>query len=358
MPELNINETTTPTTVTDYTTASVSTEGLNAAGETVYNNDNFTKWFGNYTKIAKIKMAINAYATWVLGKGWESKTHQVTLEGIKGWGEDTFLSILWNALVIKKVNGDSYAEIIRNPETGTLLNLKPLDPASMTTIVNEQGIIDRYEQRTKVGEKVSIKKFKPLDILHLVNDRVADEIRGRSVIEAVEWNIEAQEEARRTHRKMIKRNGVVRVIEVDTEDRTKINNFKADWKKAIDDGDVLILPKNVAEAKDWHGQLDTQGVISWLNYLDEEFFMMIGIPKIILSASGEIEGDSKVSYLAFEQVYTREIEELIADLWNQLAIRITFKKPASLKERLADNEQKNASQVGFQSNDTTAGVGE
>ena len=229
----------------------------------------------------------------------------------------------------------------------------------MTTFLDKSGngIISRYEQRAKTGKSKGVKKFQPEQILHLVNDRVADMARGTSVIEAVEWNLEAQEEAKREHRKKVKRNGIVRVIEGDTEDTAKMNAFKGQWKKAIEEGDVLILPKDVAEAKDWHGTLDTAGVIQWLNYLDDEFFMIIGIPKIIMGGAGEIEGDAKVSYLAFEQVYKRESKELIDDIWNQLAIRITLNSPVSLKNTLADNEVKNTSQVGFQDHDTTAGVG-
>ena len=358
MPELNIDATTTPTVVTDYTTPALQTEGVNEAGETWIDYPEFTKWYGNYRKIAKIKMAINAYATWVVGQGWSADSTIVTeLEDIRGWGEDTLLSILWNMLVIKKVNGDAFAEVMRDPDTGTLLNLKPLDPSTMRTVLDKQGIILRYEQRAKTGDSKAVKKFKPNEIFHIVNDRVADQARGTSVIEAVEWNVEASEEAKRAHRKMVKRNGIVRVIEVDTDDTTKINAFKTQWKEAIDKGDVLILPKDVAEAKDWHGQLDTQGVVQWLNFLDDEFFMIIGIPKIIMGGSGEIEGDSKVSYLAFEQVYKREASELIDDLWNQLAIKITLNSPASLKKELVDNEAANTSQVGFQPNDTEAGVG-
>ena len=358
MPQLDINKTTTPDKVTDFTVSPEQTDGVNVTGETRYSNENFTKWNGIYKRIAKVKVPINAYATWVVGKGWTSTTHQVELEDIKGPGEGSFLSFLWNMIVIKKVNGDSYAEIIRT-ETGTLINLKTLDPASIDIVYNPQGLIDRYEQRTKTGTKdVSFKKIPTQKMFHLCNDRTADNTHGESVIEALQWNIEAQEEARRAHRKMVKRNGIVRVIEVDTMDTTKINAFKAQWKEAIDKGDVLILPKDVAEAKDWHGQLDTQGVISWLNYLDDEMFMMIGMPKVILGGSSETEGDKKMSYLAFEQVYLREINELKADLWNQLAIRVEFDKPASLQNQLADNELKNTSQVGIQPNDTQAGVGE
>jgi len=355
MADLDIRETTTPTAVTDYTISAESTDGVSDYGDNFYDNTNFQKWYGIYNKIAKIKMSINAYATWVVGLGWTAgnPTDEVTLNRIKGWGEDTFLSILWNMLVVKKINGDSYAEIIRNNK-GTLINLKPLDPASIRIVVSPQGIIKRYEQISKIkNREIAVK-----DMLHLCNDRVADNIHGTSPIEAAEWNVEAQEEAKRTQRKMIKRNGVVRVIEIDEDDPVKIARFKTQWKDSIDKGDVLLLPKGVAEAKDWHGVLDINGVITWLSYLDDELYQLLGIPKIIIGGSGEIEGDSKISYLTFEQIYSREVEELKGDLWNQLAIKIEFNKPASLKGSLTTSEQKNSSQVGFQENETTAGVGE
>ena len=47
----------------------------------------------------------------------------------------------------------------------------------------------------------------------------------------------------------------------------------------------------------------------------------------------------------------------MADLWNQLYMRIEFEAPVSLKETVIDNEEKNTSQIGFQPNDTEAGVG-
>jgi len=355
MAELDISQTTTPTAVDDYSVDAQNTDGTSELNETYYDNGNFTKWNGLYNSTSKIKASIKAYATWVIGLGWTASTSDTAiLEGITGSGEDSFQAILWNMLIIKKVNGDSYAEIIRN-DKGTLINLKPLDPHSIRVVFNKQGTIERYEQKSKTKKTNRIIKVNR--ILHFVNDRTSDNTHGDSVIDAVQWNIEAQEEARRTHRNMIKRNGVVRVIEIDTDDTAKRNAFKAEWKDAIDKGDVLILPKGVAEAKDWHGSLDTQGVISWLNYLDDDFYQMIGLPKIIGGASGEIEGDSKVSYVAFEPVYKRAINELKSDLWNQLAIRLEVNLPPSIKNEVSDNEEKNASQTGFQPNDTTAGVG-
>ena len=358
MAQLDIAKSTTPTVIQDEQIDSAVTDGAGEQKKTRWHNSHFSKWYGNYKNIAKVRIPINAYATWVIGKGWTaSDTTTVELESIRGWGEDTFLSVMWNMLVIKKVNGDSYAEQVRDSDTGRIINIKPLDPVSIVHVVGPDGILIEYEQVSKTeGQK---NKVIPVEkMFHLCNDRVADNIHGTSVIEALIWNVEAQEEARRTHRKMVRRNGVVKIIELDTQDTTKRDAFKAEWKTAIENGDVLILPKGIAEAKDWHGTLDTNGVLAWLNYLDEEFFMMLGMPKVILGGSSETEGDKKMSYLSFEQVYLREINELKDDIFNQLGLRVEFGKPASLQNQLQDNELKNTSQVGLQPNDTTAGVGE
>lgn len=352
------DSTTTPTPITDYSVDAVSTDGVGSQKETFWYNSDFSKWYGNYDKIAKIKIAINAWATWVVGKPWTADARVTAiLESITGWREDTWQSILWNMLVIKKVNGDAFAEIIKNEETGDLINLKPLDPSSIVTVVGNDGLIIRYEQISKVKDKKN--KVIPIDkMFHLSNDRVADNIHGQSIIESLVWNIEAQEEARRVHRKKVKNSGIIGIIEVDIQDTTKITTLKTPIKEGVEEGNFLLVPKDVLAVKPWDVKVDTAGTIAWLNYLDDEFYMMIGIPKVILGGSSETEGDKKMSYVSFEQVYMRAITELKADIWNQLAIRIEFDKPASITPALADNQIKNTSQVGFQPNDTTAGVGE
>lgn len=356
MAELDISQTTTPETIIDTTIASETTDSPDAAGETFWDNDDFTKFYGIYQNDAKVKSAINSFATWVLGLGWTTKdpATEVELEHIIGSGEDTFLAVMWNMIVVKKFNGDSYAEDIKDEGTGKRINIKPLSPEFIRVVFDKNRVIDRYEWRIKGKPNQEIFRSK---ILHMSNDRVADNTHGTSVLEAVEWNVEARKEAKETHRKMLKRNGVVRIIELDTENTAKREAFKREWKDAIDKGDIIILPKGVAEAKDWHGNLDTAGVLAWLSYLDDELLQLLGIPKIIAGASGDIEGDSKISYLTFEQVYLRAVTELEADLWNQLSIQVEFNRPASLKQELVSNEAANTSQTAFQPNDTTAGVG-
>ena len=355
MPQTDIAKTTTPTVITDYSIDSVSPDSPGAQQETIWPIKDFSKWFGNYTSISKIKKAIDAYSTWILGKGWEADSRvTVILEGITGWGEDTFDSIMWNALVIKKVGGDSFTEIIRDEE-GEVINLKPLNPEFVSIHVSKKGIITKYSLSSSDRNK-AVQVFKPNDILHLCNGRVTDEIHGRSDIEAVEWIVTAQEEAMRDYKKQLHRNGVARVIEVDSDDTAKINSLKAQWKEAIENGDVLIIPKGVAEAKDFGGNITDP--IPWIKYLDNLFYMSIGVPRVILGGSEEFtEASSKIGYLTFEQIYLSEQKQLEADLWNQLAIRVKFNKPASLKNEMLSSEEKNTGQVGFQPTDTEATVG-
>jgi len=356
MAELDIAKATTPTTIDDYSVDTIIPDSPADQKETTYDNTEFTKWFGNYKKIAKIKKAIDGYATWILGKGYETDTRTLAIvENLTGWGEDTFMSVLWNAIVTKKVGGDSFTEIIRNEETGTIINLKPLNPEYMRIIADRKGIVLRYEYK-KQTKKGGIDKFQPNDILHLCNNRVTNEIHGVSDVEAVEWIVEAQEEAMKDYRRVLHRNGVARIIYVDTDNTTKINNLKEQWKDAIEKGDVLILPKGTAEVKDTTTPL--QDPLPWVKYLDNLFYMSIGVPRVILGGSEEFtEASSKIGYLTFEQIYMKEQAELEADLWNQLAIRIKFNKPASLKGELLESEAKNTGQVGIQPNETEVGVG-
>ena len=356
MAELDIAQATTPDTISDYQVPAVVPDSPSDQDETIWDNVLFTKYFGNYKKIAKIKKAIDGYATWVLGKGWEADGRQTAiLENMNGWGEDTFNSILWNAIVIKKAGGDSFSEIIRNQDTGVLINLKPLNPERMRIITNRKGIIKRYEYYKPLTRKGTFQEFTPKEILHLCNNRVVDETHGVSDVEAVEWIVESQEEAMRDYRRVLHRNGVARIIYVDTQNTTKIAGFKVQWKDAIEKGDVIILPKDTAEVRDTQNPI--QDPLPWVKYLDNLFYMSIGVPRVILGGSEEFtEASSKIGYLTFEQIYLKEQTELEADLWNQVGIRIKLNKPASLKSEMLSSEDKNTGQVGFQPKDTEVGL--
>ena len=189
MAQTDINQTTTSDlknveydhTDTDDFDFSVNSQEMDSPSdqqETTWINDKFTQYLGYYKTIPELRQAINALATWTAGKGWTSPVpfDEVILNKMTGWGEDSFQTIMENMIIMKKVNGDAFAEIIRNEE-GTLINIKPLSPARIQIVVNREGIIKRYEQLDKQRQK-SIKKFQPKDMFHISNDRVGDEIHG------------------------------------------------------------------------------------------------------------------------------------------------------------------------------------
>ena len=349
MAELDIGKAATTNLDTGLDTYQVSSEALDTAGEqpeTYYDFPDANQHLGYYKNIPEFKKAVDALAMWAIGKGFktENTMDEVKLKRITGWGEDSFQSILMNMLVMKKVCGDSFAEIVRN-EKGTLINLKPISPERMRVVVDKSGLIKRYDVKQKNKE---FKPFQPKDILHLCNDRIADEIHGTSVLEACKWVIDARNEAMSDWRKVLHRNLVpVRIIEVDTDDTTKRNALITEYEEAIKKGEVLVIPKGTVEIKD--NTINIQDPITWINYLENFFYQAVGIPKIILGGSQEFtEASSKVGYLTFEQVYMTEQRLLEQDLWNQLAIKLEFERPVSMKETMQSDEAANTGQVGFQ----------
>jgi len=344
--------------VADFSVDAQVTDAATGMKETTYINPHYSRQLGYYKKIPELKKAIDTLAIWVLGKGYTTDNRtKIILENIKGWGESTFNSILWSMLVTKKIGQDAFAEIIRNEETGDLINLKQLDTGSMRIVVDEKGIILRYEQVGKTSKKV-VTTFKPNQILHLSNDKISDEIHGTSVIDACEEVILARNEAMADWRKVLHRNVVpVRIIEVDSDNISKITALKKQYEDVINRGEVIVIPKGNVEIKESTPVL--QDSLSTIKYYENFFYQAVGIPKIILGGSEEFtEASSKIGYLTFEQIYSREQTELEADLWNQLAIKIKFIKPASLQNELLSDERKDVEQGATQPNDFVAGRGE
>ena len=118
-------------------------------------NPRWAEYNGYYRKNqGGTKANITQYAVWIAGRGFvpEDEAIQKRLDKIRGNGTDTFKGILKNALRVKKVNGDSFAEIITSnnkpPEANgrNLVNVKPLNAGRVEILANEAGIIIGYQQ--------------------------------------------------------------------------------------------------------------------------------------------------------------------------------------------------------------------
>ena len=317
-------------------------DGISESGDTIWTFKNFQTYFGYYKEIPEVRKAINTIATWVLGKGYTTSTrNQVLLESMTGWGEDSFEAIMWNMLVMKKVNGDSFAEIIRS-DRGQLINLKPLNPQKVQVVVSEKGIIKGYKYTHK-GEDMD---FKPYEILHLCNDRVADEVHGTSVIESIKWLIDARNEAMRDWRRISHRS-TIRVLVIDDDNPAKLATVKTQYKEAIANGELLVIPGKTGEKQFEDLTLPpVEAFLAWIRYLENAFYKAIGVPKIIAGdAEGIPESGGKMAYLSHEPTYRKEVTDLESDIWNQLAIRVKFNPQPSLEQGMNDQESKNNNQT-------------
>jgi hypothetical protein len=255
-----------------------------------------------------------------------------------------------------KYGRDAHAEIIR-AEDDTLINLKVLDTGSIKHIVNGQGILIRYEQVSKLPN-TPIKTFKPEQILHFCNDRIADEIHGTSIADICEWVILARREAMEDWRRISHRS-TIRVLYVDQDDTTNLLTLKSQYAEAIKHGELMIIPAKKGEAD--FGELTLPPIaafLQWIQYLENFFYQAVGVPKVIATSESYTESNGKVGYLTFEPVYTSLQEQIEKDLWNQLGIKVKFNRPPSLNNDLQQDEAKDAGgQLAIQPSDTQAGVG-
>src|SRR3990167_4362638 len=101
--------------VKDYSVGAKTTDAATGQEETEWINAKAPQYLGYYKTIPELKKAVDALATYSLGKGWTTDDYtNIILGHMTGWGEDTFNSIAWNLFVQKKIYGDAFAQIIRS----------------------------------------------------------------------------------------------------------------------------------------------------------------------------------------------------------------------------------------------------
>jgi hypothetical protein len=358
MPETNISSTdygNLSNTQTSYTkdtapaafTFKVDAVNTDAAGdnkETEWTNSFWATYLGYYKSIPELMAAIDAKATWTVGKGFKADPFTtLKLMNIKGNGVDTFNTILENAVRTYHIGGDAFIEIIR--DKGELVNLKPLDPGSMKIVANRQGLIIRYEQISKV--KMPNKKFAPEDILHLSRNRVADEIHGVSLIPAIEQIILMRNEAMSDMKTLMHRHvKPINVFKLDTDDVAKIAAFKAKADAATDKGENLFIPKGAVEHELVSVPANaTLNPLPWIQQLNQYFFQATGVPQIIVGGSQEMtEASAKIAYLAFEQTIEEEQLYIEEQILSQLNLEIELSFPATLQNELLSDNAKDGAQ--------------
>jgi len=341
-------------TQTDYSVTAVSTDGVFNQPETTYLNTKWTTYLGYYKKIPELAAAIDAKATWTIGKGFKSnELTELALSRITGWGKDTFNTILENAVRTYHIGGDSFSEIILDGK-GMLINLKPLNPEVIKIVANRQGRIIRFEQVDREGR--TTKKFMPNEIFYLARNRVADEIHGVSIIPAVEDIILMRNEAMADYRKLLHRNVFpVRIWHLDTDEPAEIAAFKVKADKASTQGENIFIPKGVVETE--LAAVPTNATLNplpWIQQLNQYFFQATGVPQLIVGGSQEFtEASAKIAYLAFEQIIEEEQLYIEEQVLAQLNLEIDLEFPATLQNELISDTGKSETMQAATPEDTT-----
>ena len=135
----------------DVTVSPIDTVGPTGQKEFFVHNHKWTQYFAYYME-PEVKIAIDTRALWTIGKGYKAGIREEVILGrMKGRSKETFNQILKNLIAVSRINGVSYAHIIRQPD-GVLLNLKPLNPGTIREVYNAKGILLRYEQTSRTPE--------------------------------------------------------------------------------------------------------------------------------------------------------------------------------------------------------------
>jgi len=102
----------------------------------------------------------------------------------------------------------------------------------------------------------------------------------------------------------------------------------------------------------------TLNPMAWITYLDNLFYELAGVPKIIVGGSGEFtEASAKIAYLAFQQGVEEEQLFLEEQVLSQLNLLIELEFPASLENELLSDQKKDGAQ-NIDASETTAGEGQ
>jgi hypothetical protein len=312
--------------LSDYSVDPLDTEGATGYGETTYQTD-WMKWHGYYRAIPELQAVIDAKARWTVGKGYKSSQKKI-LDQIRGFGKDTFNSILYNAIRTYTIGGDFFAEIIRD-NGGTLINLKPLNPGSIKIVTNAYGMIVRYEQMMGTNKQT----WRPEQMFHLAWNRVADEIHGISTIQKCEDIILMRNESMTDMKTVFHRYVKPMIIsKIDSDDPAEIAAFKTKMDRAVALGENMIIPKDAVELE--HMSIPSNSTLDplpWIQLLQKFFIISEGVPEVILgSGKDNTEASSKISYLAFQQMVEHNQLFLEEQIKAQLDIEIELEFPASI----------------------------
>ncbi len=318
-------------------------------------NPRWAEYNGYYRKNqGGTKANITQYAVWIAGRGFvpEDEAIQKRLDKIRGNGTDTFKGILKNALRVKKVNGDSFAEIITSnnkpPEANgrNLVNVKPLNAGRVEILANEAGIIIGYQQTNGLtGDKKETigKKLETWQIFHLSNDREGDEIHGISVYEGSTKMLDRIEQLDQDMTVVFHRYVMPFLIfKAKTDKDAELAKLSLSLTTALNEGKGMVIPENALDTADFKiPQFSTLNPMDWRKEWKSEAVKDLGMPELHMGNAGDTnEASSKMVAFTFEQPVADEQEELEQQIFQQLNIKGKLVPPLSIDDSVSEDEEK------------------
>lgn len=313
------------------------------------------KWNGIYKTIPELKAEIDTFCRWVIGRKltMDSATEE-TGNRIKGNGKDSLRKILMNQKRVSKICGDSFAEKVKD-KAKRLINLKPLDPKTIRIEANSKGIIKRYVQIIDKNKPANqnkkdpniIAEWKPNEIFHLANNKIADEIHGipetESLLKIIKWRHQVMNAYSVILQRYMK---PTYFYETDTDDETEILGIKTKIDNAVTNFENVVLPKGtLAEVKNVRtAQQATLDPMPWMNFLKKYFVLTSGTPDIVLGESRESAVSSgELNFISYKERVIQEQFDYSEEIKAQLGLTIKFEEPREIAIESANN-------LGFNSN--------
>lgn len=261
----------------------------------------FLKWKGFIDRIPVLDSIISANAAAVSSSwrtfGRNAKTMKEVLNGVTGNGKQTFKQLMNNALMVAKIGGDCYMEIITDSDLN-ISNIVML-PADNIKQNIKNGQIKSYEEIDGGS------KWRPLEILHFAYNSIGAMTHGRSVIEPMQNILIDYLQILDTGQKIYEHYVKPREIYyADTDDPAKLSELSDLIRKtnAVPKS-ALVLPKGTVELQ---FQMVSGGILSprdWVRVLLDNIVMSSRVPELALgTGTVNSEESAKIQFEGFRQM--------------------------------------------------------
>jgi hypothetical protein len=326
-------------------------DSQSSGGEIVYDFTEADKQLGYWKTVPELRSALNIFGKRVAGLGYEvdNRTRE-QLEFLTGWGKDTFSSTMQMMVIECLLFGDSFAEIVRESGDGIIINIKKLYPGDMRIVMGENGLIKRYEQVSNIpGQKP--KKFSTEKIFHLSNERIGNEMHGTSIIESLKIYLDAYYQALNDEITIRHRDKALGIVYYKTDDTGQIIFANSQIAKAVNKGEMLGLPEDTAKIEPFPSKSPGDR-INYLQFIVNQFYSVVGTPKVLVTSEGFTEAGGKAGLIAFEPNEIAGKLKLEEDIKNQLGLTVKFVGSPSILGNEQQTQQKNSGQTSIQPNET------